>query len=268
MTNPKETPVSPPPPTSGPTFTRRPTPVLIAGIVGVLALTALDLGTKSWAEENLSRPRRGETPPVCEPGEDGWSEYQRMRDDSVVWVEDWLELEYAENCGAAFSLLHGAPHQARVAIFSLAAFAAIVVLSFLFASGRGGIWLTIGAPLVVSGALGNLIDRLRYGYVVDFVHFEWPGLFDYPVFNVADIGVVVGVICLVIDGWRSDPKAATLVPAAASVASRPVDEAPDEEDEEDEADESTQSETSTKAESAASESEADSSESETKEEPA
>lgn len=217
MTNPKDTPVSP-------TFTRRPTPVLVAGLLGVLALTALDLGTKSWAEENLSRPRRGEAPPVCEPGEDGWSEYQRMRDDSVVWVEDWLELEYAENCGAAFSLLHGAPHQLRVAIFSLAALAAVLVLSFLFASGRGGIWLSIGAPLVVSGALGNLVDRLRYGYVVDFIHFQWPGLFDYPVFNVADIGVVVGVICLVIDGWRSDAPA-KLVPAAA--ASAPAADLPD-----------------------------------------
>lgn len=224
MTNPKDDP-------AGTAFTRRPTPVLIAGVLGVLALTALDLGSKSWAEENLSRPRRGEAPPVCEPGEDGWSEYQRMREDSVVWVQDWLELEYAENCGAAFSLLHGAPHQLRVAIFSLAALAAVVVLSFLFVSGRGGIWLSIGAPLVVSGALGNLIDRLRYGYVVDFVHFQWPGLFDYPVFNVADIGVVVGVICLVIDGWRSDPQvkpvraAAVSAPAADPRAGLDEDEA-------------------------------------------
>jgi|GEM_PF-592322 len=229
MTNSKDAPV-------GPTYTRRPPPVLIAGAVAVFALTALDLGTKSWAEENLSRPRRGEAPPVCEPGEDGWSEYQRMRDDSVVWVEDWLELEYAENCGAAFSLGHSTPHRVRVTVFSFAAIAAIVVLSFLFASGRGGFWLSIGAPMVVSGALGNLIDRVRYGYVVDFVHFQWPGFFDYPVFNVADIGVVVGVVCLVIDGWRADSKA-KLVPAPTSpaTASEPVDEAPDESDDEDDA---------------------------------
>jgi signal peptidase II len=131
----------------------------------------------------------------------------------------------------------------RVVIFSLAAFAACVVLSFLFASGRGGIWLTIGAPLVVSGALGNLIDRLRYGYVVDFVHFQWPGLFDYPVFNVADIGVVVGVICLVIDGWRTDPKKATLVPAASAAA---LPAAADEDESEDEDDAPSESDASEK----------------------
>jgi signal peptidase II len=56
-------------------------------------------------------------------------------------------------------------------------------------------------PLIVSGALGNLFDRVRYGYVVDFIRFHWRGEWDYPTFNVADVGISVGVALLIIDGF-------------------------------------------------------------------
>lgn len=228
---------------------------LLLGALAVIALTALDLGSKTWAEGALSEPRRGDRPAVCEPGPDGWSDYQRMRGDAIPLIDDVLEFEYAENCGAAFSLLHDAPHGLRTGIFSLAALAAIIVLSVMFAQGRGGPWLAAGVPMVVSGALGNLVDRVRYGYVVDFIHFHWHDSFDYPVFNVADIGVVVGVILLVIDGWRTpEPLARTAAVETSALAKNDApDEAQVDEEEEDdeEAEEATpESTTESTAESA------------------
>ena len=199
---------SPKPPEPAPAFVRRSPKAVVLFAVAALGLTALDLGSKAWAEGARSRPRLGEAPPVCEPGEDGWSEYQRLRGDSIPLVEDILELEYAENCGAAFSLLHSAPQPLRRGVFSLAALAACIALTVMFVQGRGGVWFAVGAPMVVSGALGNLVDRVRYGYVVDFIHFHWHDAFDYPVFNIADIGVVVGVVLLLIDGVRHPEPAA------------------------------------------------------------
>jgi signal peptidase II len=204
-----------PPDPSSPAFVRRSPKAVALFVVAALGLTALDLGSKAWAEDALSRPRMGEAPPVCEPGDDGWSEYQRLRGDSIPLVEDILELEYAENCGAAFSLLHSAPQALRRGVFSLAALAACIALTVMFVQGRGGVWFAVGAPMVVSGALGNLVDRVRYGYVVDFIHFHWHDAFDYPVFNIADIGVVVGVVLLLIDGVRHpDPAAPAPQPLA------------------------------------------------------
>lgn len=242
-----ETPKQPNPPS----FTRRSTNALIAGAVAVAALTALDLGTKSWAENALSRPRTGDAPALCEPGPDGWSDYQRLRGESIPLIDDVLEFEYAENCGAAFSLLHDAPHGVRTSIFSLAALAAIIVLSVMFAQGRGGTWLAVGVPMVVSGALGNLVDRVRYGYVVDFIHFHWHDSFDYPVFNVADIGVVVGVILLVIDGWRT-PEPARVAAPEKGAAADVKDEAPEEDDEEEEEAEEAKADADAKAPEASS----------------
>ena len=60
----------------------------------------------------------------------------------------------------------------------------------------------VGAALVVGGALGNALDRVRLGYVIDFIHAHAGAMLDYPVFNVADVAVFVGVALLVIDASR------------------------------------------------------------------
>ena len=86
----------------------------------------------------------------------------------------------------------------RIAVANSAA-----ILLWLFATGRGGTWFAWSVPLVISGALGNLIDRMRYGYVVDFIHWHWKDSFDYPTFNVADITITIGVVLLLIDGFRN-----------------------------------------------------------------
>jgi signal peptidase II len=174
-------------------------------LLGTIGLVALDLGTKNWAEATLSVERVGERPRVCAAEEGGFLRYQRVpRRPGIVLIEDVLELEYAENCGAAFGLLRDAPTEIRTTVFGIAAIAATLVLLSLFVQGRGGPFFAWCVPLVVAGALGNLVDRIRYGYVIDFIHFHWRDAFDYPTFNVADIAITVGVALLLIDGFRRE----------------------------------------------------------------
>lgn len=176
-----------------------------------LALVAADLGTKAWAAETLSTERIGQPPPVC--GERGM---QRLRGESLIVIEDYLELSYAENCGAAFGLLRDAPDWVRRSIFGLAAVAATIVLFVMFVQGRGGGFFAWSVPLIVSGAVGNLFDRVRLGYVVDFIRFHWSDQWEYPTFNVADITITVGVALLIIDGFRQEKQAKDAAKAAAT----------------------------------------------------
>jgi signal peptidase II len=195
-------------------MTRRSNRALGFCVAGALALIAADLGTKHWAENALSAERAGERPAVCSADDDGYVRYQRARRPGIVVIEDFFELEYAENCGAAFGLLRNAPTHVRTVVFGIAAIAATLVLLWLFVQGRGGAWFAWSVPLVVAGALGNLFDRIRYGYVVDFIHWHWRDAevfgipLDYPTFNVADIAITVGVILLLIDGFRKEEKGA------------------------------------------------------------
>lgn len=179
--------------------------IVVAGLLATAALVALDLGTKSWAEDRLSQPLPGDAPPVCEPDEYGMRRMQRLRDAPIVLIEDHLEFRYAENCGAAFGMFSTASPIVRKLVFGVAALAASIALFVMFIRGRGGAWFAWSVPLIVSGALGNLIDRLRFGYVVDFIrayNLHLPWLNEWPTFNVADIGITVGVALLVIDGFR------------------------------------------------------------------
>ncbi|MEM9069688.1 MAG: signal peptidase II [Myxococcota bacterium] len=173
-------------------------------------LTVVDLWSKSWALETLSAERLGDPPPVCEPDEQGYTSMQRARGDAIVVVDDLMELRYAENCGAAFGLLKEAPAWVRHSVFGLAAVIASIALMLMFVRGRGGTYFAAAVPFIVSGAIGNLVDRLRYGYVVDFIRVYWDreifGMREWPTFNVADITITMGVVLLLIDGWLEGRK--------------------------------------------------------------
>jgi signal peptidase II len=176
--------------------------IVLYAALATLALTGLDLGTKTWAESTLSDPREGDLPALCEEAPNGVIARQRLRRVPLVIIEDWLDLEYAENCGAAFGILRGVSAPVRIAIFGLAALGAVSALFWMLAKGRGGRYFAFAVPFVASGALGNLADRMRYGYVVDFIHAHYRDVFDYPTFNVADIAITIGVVCWIIDAVR------------------------------------------------------------------
>lgn len=107
----------------------------------------------------------------------------------------WLRLTHVRNTGAAFGLFHG--HALLLAIFSLGLFVGL----FLWREHLRllGPWGHFALALLVGGALGNLFDRLVYGYVIDFIDVRV-----WPVFNVADSALVVGTLLLLVILWRQE----------------------------------------------------------------
>jgi signal peptidase II len=121
-------------------------------------------------------------------------------DPYVVYAPLW-RMRYAENPGAAWGLFRGASEGARTLFFGLATLAASVfILLYLRRLEARQRLLQVALSLVMAGALGNLVDRLVRGYVVDFVDWHWwkrPDLY-WPTFNVADSMIVVGVCLLLL----------------------------------------------------------------------
>jgi signal peptidase II len=127
-------------------------------------------------------------------------------DPYVVYAPLW-RMRYAENPGAAWSLFRGAPERTRTLFFGAATLAAAAfILLYLRKLGPEQRLLQVALSLVLTGALGNFIDRLARGYVVDFIDWYWwnrPDL-SWPTFNVADSMIVVGVgLLLLFPGPRA-----------------------------------------------------------------
>jgi len=194
------------------TLVPRTTRALILMFVSLLAYTALDLGTKEWALGALSRARTGESPPVCLADERGYTTMQRLPTQEQVVIPGYFVFHYAENCGAAFGMLRTAPSWVRALVFGVAALGACVVLTLMFKRGVGGGLFAAAVPLILSGAVGNLADRIRHGFVVDFIQVD-PRWFEYPTFNVADCTIAIGVALMLIDGMKN-PQPATKVEQA------------------------------------------------------
>ena len=102
-----------------------------------------------------------------------------------------VSLTYLKNSGAAFSMLEN--QQWFFTIITLIAMGAAFV--YLYRHIKGSIWLLLGLTLIISGGIGNFIDRLRQGFVVDMFHLDF---MNFAIFNVADIYLTVGVGLLLI----------------------------------------------------------------------
>lgn len=115
-----------------------------------------------------------------------------------------LSLTYVRNPGAAFGILGGVPAGIRLPLLLVVTVVALGVLFQLARetpAGHRGTLLAIGG--VLGGAAGNLVCRLRYGEVVDFLHLHW-GAWYWPMFNVADSAITIGVIVIAISSLRGD----------------------------------------------------------------
>lgn len=112
-------------------------------------------------------------------------------------ISGLFNLTYVRNKGAAFGFMHSAPESIREPFFVIIPVLAICILSFLYWRLKEGEKISaIALALILSGAVGNLIDRMRFGYVVDFLDFYLPAWGHWPAFNVADSCIVVGVALL------------------------------------------------------------------------
>lgn len=143
----------------------------------------------------------------------GWDGLHFRPKQPIVFSENFLMLRYAENPGAAFGLFRRLPPGARGPLFHLVSIGAVVLITVYYlrlAGTKQERWALIGLPLVLGGAIGNWVDRLARGFVIDFIEAHWKDVYTWPSFNVADSAIVVGVILLLIDGMvRRDRKPAT-----------------------------------------------------------
>ena len=119
--------------------------------------------------------------------------------ESVPVILNFFSITYVRNTGAAFGFLATANPSFRVPFFLIVPIIAMVVLGFLYRDlPKDARIRSMALGLVSGGALGNLIDRVRLGYVVDFLDFHWRN-WHFPAFNVADSAITIGAICLILD---------------------------------------------------------------------
>jgi len=168
-------------------------------VVAIVTL-ALDLGSKWWAVENLDKP------------------FAR-----VDLIKGYLSLALAHNRGGAWGLLQNESETIRRPFFVLVSVVAIAFIVSLYRKlAPTQTALKWGLPLVLGGALGNLVDRIRYGHVIDFIDMyigNGTGLdklvekisgpmreYHWPTYNIADIAIVAGVILMGVDMFTSRKK--------------------------------------------------------------
>ena len=119
--------------------------------------------------------------------------------ESVTLLPGFLDLTHVRNTGAAFGLLNAAEFPFKGPIIALVAMLALIgVGAYAAALPAHQRAARVGLALVLGGAVGNLIDRLRQGYVVDFVDVYWRD-YHFWAFNVADAAITIGVIIMIID---------------------------------------------------------------------
>jgi len=127
----------------------------------------------------------------------------------------FFDLVHTRNTGIAFSMLNDASPLIREWLLPIFSVVAVVVIVVIFwKQSRGAVRVRLALALIVSGALGNLYDRLVYGYVVDFLDF-YIGNWHWPAFNVADSCITVGAGLLILDSLSRPSESAAGQPETA-----------------------------------------------------
>lgn len=117
-------------------------------------------------------------------------------------IDNFFHLTYVRNPGAAFGMLSDSA--IRIPFFiSISVIASLGILWYIRQISPAKKWQHLALGLVFSGALGNLIDRIRFGEVIDFLDVHWHN-YHWPAFNVADSAICVGVAILLLCSWQEE----------------------------------------------------------------
>lgn len=125
---------------------------------------------------------------------------------SVPLIEPILNFTLAHNHGAAFSFLADKGGWQKWLFSGLALAVSLGIMAYLRKVPQQARALSMGLALIMAGALGNLIDRLRLGYVIDFIHVHNADVWHFPIFNVADVAINLGVALVLIDSFFLESK--------------------------------------------------------------
>jgi signal peptidase II len=113
-------------------------------------------------------------------------------------IPNFLNFAYAENTGVAFSQLNDHGEAGRWGLSIVAAIAAILVLYYFWRVPRTNDRILGALALLLAGIVGNLTDRARFGFVIDFIDVQF-GNWHYPTFNIADAAICIGALLLILD---------------------------------------------------------------------
>ena len=122
-------------------------------------------------------------------------------------IDNFLTFSYAQNTGVAFSMLDDHGDAGRFGLSAVAGVAALLVLYYFWRVPRSNDRLLGALALLLAGIVGNLTDRLRLGYVIDFIDVQL-GSWHYPTFNVADMAICIGAGLLILDLFFNRKKTA------------------------------------------------------------
>ncbi|HTJ43408.1 MAG TPA: signal peptidase II [Kofleriaceae bacterium] len=171
-------------------------------LVAFLSLV-LDQASKLWARHNLPVIER---PGVACKGDvvDKIAAHECFGD-AVPVISGYWDWRLSMNPGSAFGLFHSA-NGARI-FLSIVGILAVIGMGWMVRKAKDSqIWLIWALGLVAGGAVGNLIDRIYFGVVTDFTLWHWQDKAEWPVFNVADVVLVIGVGLLLLDVGKDDKK--------------------------------------------------------------
>ncbi len=145
-----------------------------------------DLTSKHWAAESL----KNQSP--------------------VEVVPKWVEFIYVENPAVSFGLLRQIPASVRIPlIFTITIATVFVLLGIGWYRRKNKLADLLPLTLIASGAIGNILDRMHNGFVIDFIHFHYSYQYSFPVFNIADTLVFCGVCLFLYQNWQ---KTKTAIP--------------------------------------------------------
>jgi signal peptidase II len=135
-----------------------------------------------------------------------------------VLIPNFLDFRFVTNTGAAFSRLEG--HTEMLTAVSIIISMVVIVWAWRLKPSEQGFRLSFG--LILGGAIGNLIDRVRMGHVIDFIDAHWREVYHWPTFNLADSAICVGIALLFIAGFMPGPHPAK---ASKAIETAPVEKA-------------------------------------------
>lgn len=157
-----------------------------------LPLFILDQATKQWTVQRFQPP----------------SDFEH---DHITVIPGWFDLVRVHNTGVAFGMANGA--KGANYIFGAVSLAALGLIWWLWRTNAFPTKLSRTAvALLISGILGNLVDRLFRGYVVDFLSFDLK-IMQWPAFNVADAAICIAAVCLFLSAFQKTPAPAKQIPA-------------------------------------------------------
>lgn len=154
----------------------------IGYLLASLAVFMIDQTTKAWAVRRL-----------------------RFSGEMKEIIPGFLNFAYAENTGVAFSMFDDHGDTGRWVLSGIAGLAGILVLYYFWRTPRSDDRVLGALALLLAGIAGNVVDRLRLGFVVDFIDVQF-GNWHYPTFNVADMAIVCGAGLLIIDMFLTSKK--------------------------------------------------------------